>query len=872
MACFARASVEPAHEPPPADRLNAPAPAANDNTVLVNRRRTITAVNDLLGRITRRAEVGLNSTWTYDTAANGIGWLAVAATSTGYSRTLTYDTLGRPSTTALSYGGNAATYTTTYNFQSGKVASVAYPSGMNIHYGYNAYGYLYQMQNGAGLVVWSVNARDQYLHAVTETAGSGVVTTHVYNARTGRVSGIKAGTGNAVANFTYVFDMVGNLLKRQDHDLSTTDQFTYDPVNRLSTYSLAGGAYQTIGYDGLGDIRTKPGVGNYHYPAAGQPRPHAVSVIVGTVRGVRNPKFTYDGDGNQLSGPGVAAGYTSYDMPAWVSVEQGGTTWGAFNWGSGTWAFTGETFAYDSEHQRVEMTAPTGSTFYFNDPASGGTSEYYVPATGAAQWRDYFVADGRMVAERIATVGGSAAMQYFVADHLGSIAVATDASGNVVQRMVYDPWGVQLAPDGSQLCGAGPTTRGYTGEEQMPLGCLVNLNARVYDPILGRFMSGDPVTGNIYDMQSLNRYGYVLNNPLSMTDSNGECPFCLFFVYAALSILGGIEEYHLLHPLLQHTPLLGNLYVIALGVFCGPGAPLCAVEAAGEVAGVESGSVGAGLKAFVLSYAESSAFNFVGGRLQASHLSKVDFTAAAVLSHGLIGGTLSVAQGGGFGSGFIAAGIDELAAPYIEESTGGNPGLGAIESAIVGGTVSILGGGKFGNGAVTGAFSYLYNQIQHRINQLQVGHDADQTLLNYATFVDSDRYFGQISSDPAGTTRFWGFPDLGYVPNQILWEVKSFGDISGYGKVEFYSLASLANGNQYLPADSHSAFFVQNSVTLIGDFSTYTYSFEGSGLLWYTRGKFNSGYTYAPIPLPPPIPAPTIPFRFPLPDFIPAIP
>jgi hypothetical protein len=111
MACSARAFDDSADKPQPAYRLDPLPHAANDNAVLVPRRAG-TAACDLLGRITRRAEAGLNATWMYATAA-----------------------------------------TTLYQSLSGKVATIAYPSGLVIQYAYNAYGYLYQMQNrGSGLV------------------------------------------------------------------------------------------------------------------------------------------------------------------------------------------------------------------------------------------------------------------------------------------------------------------------------------------------------------------------------------------------------------------------------------------------------------------------------------------------------------------------------------------------------------------------------------------------------------------------------------------------------------------------------------------------------------------------------------------------
>jgi hypothetical protein len=81
-------------------------------------------------------------------------------------------------------------------------------------------------------------------------------------------------------------------------------------------------------------------------------------------------------------------------------------------------------------------------------------------------------------------------------------------------------------------------------------------------------------------------------------------------------------------------------------------------------------------------------------------------TASTFVASGLIGGLTSLATGGHFASGFLAAAVGSLAGPL----TGGNPGeitpQGVLVSALLGGAASVLGGGKFANGAVTGAFAY----------------------------------------------------------------------------------------------------------------------------------------------------------------------
>jgi len=62
----------------------------------------------------------------------------------------------------------------------------------------------------------------------------------------------------------------------------------------------------------------------------------------------------------------------------------------------------------------------------------------------------------------------------------------------------------------------------YTGKEQDDSTGLYYYGARYYDSSLGRFISGDPVSGNQYNSQRLNKYTYVMNNPMVYTDPSGE--------------------------------------------------------------------------------------------------------------------------------------------------------------------------------------------------------------------------------------------------------------------------------------------------------------------------------------------------------------
>jgi RHS repeat-associated protein len=64
-------------------------------------------------------------------------------------------------------------------------------------------------------------------------------------------------------------------------------------------------------------------------------------------------------------------------------------------------------------------------------------------------------------------------------------------------------------------------SRGYTGHEHLDQFNLINMNGRMYDPILGRFLSPDIYVQAPDFTQSYNRYSYCLNNPLAFTDPSG---------------------------------------------------------------------------------------------------------------------------------------------------------------------------------------------------------------------------------------------------------------------------------------------------------------------------------------------------------------
>jgi len=66
-----------------------------------------------------------------------------------------------------------------------------------------------------------------------------------------------------------------------------------------------------------------------------------------------------------------------------------------------------------------------------------------------------------------------------------------------------------------------PSPRGYTGHEMLDDLGLIHMNGRIYDPLLGRFLSADVVIQAPFNLQGYNRYTYTLNSPLNLTDPSG---------------------------------------------------------------------------------------------------------------------------------------------------------------------------------------------------------------------------------------------------------------------------------------------------------------------------------------------------------------
>jgi RHS repeat-associated protein len=191
-------------------------------------------------------------------------------------------------------------------------------------------------------------------------------------------------------------------------------------------------------------------------------------------------------------------------------------------------------------------TLPNGTIVYNISPRldTGIHTEKRVKLNGDIEYRYSLYAGGMPFAIKNVNISAAGAFgdstTYLHMDHLGSIVAVSDQVGNVTERRSYDAWGKRRNSNGTAMNNAfvTPDVRyAFAGQEDLGEVGLINMNGRVYDPAIGRFISADPYIQYPDDMQNYNRYSYINNNPLLTTDPSGHR---FFLASIARGIVRGI--------------------------------------------------------------------------------------------------------------------------------------------------------------------------------------------------------------------------------------------------------------------------------------------------------------------------------------------
>ena len=363
-------------------------------------------------------------------------------------------------------------------------------------------------------IYWKANETNADGKITSEEFNSGRVhTTKTYDKKTGLLSAIKSsntsGNGNVQNNY-YGFDSMGNLEYREDLNSSfgisgQMERFTYDSLNRLTGNQVNGATYE-YSYDDIGNIIYKTGVGVYAYDKS---KPHAVASVAGR-------QLQYDNNGNMIkSNKDTIIKYDGYNKVSEISNVDGLKL----------------NFYHNSQNNRYKKTENNNgaitTTRYisrFSDVVSKQDSKVF---------RNYIFAGKRLVVIVRKTPAINHEASYIHTDHLGSISVVTNSAGQIKEKYSYDAFGKRRSIVNSEnqetdnVFSKLNVNHGYTGHEHLVTDNFIHMNGRVYDPTLGRFLSADPVL-DITNMQSLNKYSYVSNNPLSAYDPTGYWPLSIW--------------------------------------------------------------------------------------------------------------------------------------------------------------------------------------------------------------------------------------------------------------------------------------------------------------------------------------------------------
>ncbi len=493
---------------------------------------SFSATFDALSRPLTRTDPDLFTQWTWGSSASShnIGKLqsectgsGTSCSSSGYSESETYDSLGRRSQRSITISGYSAfTYSWAFNATTGLLNTLTYPTStssyaLELQYAY-ANGVLQSVtdiSDTPNVTVWTANTVDPAGHVTEETLGNGIVTNRSFDAVTQWLGTAQSGVGGGagVKNLAFLYDGMGNVTQRQDNNLGLTENVYYDNDYRFSYSKLNGTQNLSVTYDGTGNITSRSDVAGGASWTYDPNRKHEV-----TQAGSSGFQYSYDNNGNAITRQGSTISWSSYNYPTTINA------------GSGSTAET-VAFSYGPNRQRWQQMY-TGNSTQETTNYIGGLLE--VVASGSAtDYRHYINVPGEQIAVYSRKSSGTNTFSYLLSDHQASVASITNSSGAPVVGESFDAFGSRRnpttwsgAPTNSDLTTiAGITREGYTFQTALGLWMGMNhMNGRVEDSITGRMLSADPHIPDKTNPQSYNRYSYVSNNPLSYTDPSGFAP------------------------------------------------------------------------------------------------------------------------------------------------------------------------------------------------------------------------------------------------------------------------------------------------------------------------------------------------------------
>ncbi len=437
--------------------------------------------------------------WTYDTGTFGIGHLTGITDNSG-STSFSYDQQGRllskaQTTTA---NNNSITHTVTYSYDSaGRLKSQTTPAGLLIAYGYNANGQINSI---------SVNGKTVLSNLLYQPFGA--------------PKSWKWGNGSSYARS---FDTDGRL---SDYPVANlVRHLTYDAAGRITGYTT-GNAIRSFQYDGAdrltGYTAGKNQVNNYQYDANGNRTGNDVNST--------HHSYTTDTASNRLLSVSGSTKKYNYDNAG--NPLKDGTN--SFVWGADGRMFSGSnskalfSYTFNGLGQRVIKSSSllgNGPIRFVYDPDGHLMGEY--DANNTLIQETIWLGDTPVAVVKNDPSVGQLATYYIHSDHLNTPQVILNSKNVPVWRADgIDAFGVGTVAEDPDGNGVKFTYNLRFPGQYYDAETGLNYNYfRDYDPSVGRYIESDPI-GLV---GGLNTYAYVGGNPVSYTDSRGECPWCIAF-------------------------------------------------------------------------------------------------------------------------------------------------------------------------------------------------------------------------------------------------------------------------------------------------------------------------------------------------------
>jgi len=469
----------------------------------------ITNVYDATGKISQTTQPGNIINYVYR-ADKLLDRITTSSPMGAYQEIFTYDNYKRINskkyTTPLGFN-----YTYTYSFDDlgrnlTEEKQVTGPSGTDAFKTKNVYknGYLWKLQNGyidSDLKIY--NAFNERGQVTSFTLGNGLPTINTYD-QYGYLTQTAVVQRFALTN---TWDVQRGTLSSRTNSLFTggiNETFQYDSFDRLISNSTLQGnsiiTYEANNYDNKGRI-VSSAVGDYKYDAS---KPYQLLKVENL-----NDLPYYQNNSLQL------VEYDVNKLPR--SIKQQGKENIYFNYDG----FKNRTAMYYGNEASV-YTASTKVRYYSPD---GDIEVDYDKTANKYVVNIYVDGDPYTASTLIRKENNVNAMYYLHRDYLGSLLAISNNLGSIVEKRHFDAWGnVLLVQDGqnNNLSKLTFMERGYTGHEHLQDVGLINMNARLYDSKLHRFLAPDNFVQDTGNPQNHNLYAYGLNNPLKFTDPTGH--------------------------------------------------------------------------------------------------------------------------------------------------------------------------------------------------------------------------------------------------------------------------------------------------------------------------------------------------------------